>query len=88
MPWYQIDFSDGKGLCRDDILAREESEARTQVESMGFTVHHIRVKRVKTLIAPIFELIDRLLRPRKYDPETAIEYELERVRKKHPDLEE
>ncbi len=89
MPWFQIDITASDGVeYRDEIRAFSETEARTTLEDMGFTIQRMRIKRMKTLIATIGYLIDRMLHPRKYDPETTYEYELERVRKEHPELKE
>lgn len=85
MPVFQIDVTDEDGVeYRDECVAFDQHEAKIAVESLGYTLHRIRIKRFKTLVESISNRIDRIIHPRKYDPATAYEYMLAKERRARP----
>jgi len=89
MPVYQVEvtFPDGT-KHRDEIEAKSKRQARILIEDMGFTLNDIHIRPFKTLNVCIWYWIDRLVHPRKYDPATAYDYMLKKVRREHPELDE
>ena len=74
MKWFYIEVTDAHGVeYHDECRASDEPEARTAIESLGYSINVIRVKRLKTWILNVANYVDRLIHPERHDPQRILE---------------